>query len=163
MLKRKLEGLRQQNKDFKRELDTVRSRDDVGESLHIVGEHSMIGDDDIGDFSDGKENSPPHVRAGAPTSTYLSNVVTRPTLQRVSLARYPRTSIRDDDDDDGDVHPMPYKSDWNLPSKKRKLGEGDGTSRVATASKVLPFPLNIDRTGHVKGTVHLGTRVRMTK
>jgi hypothetical protein len=165
----KMKGMRQENSSLKRELDRLRSQSDVDESLRVIDRSHLI-DEDF-DEQD-RENIQPNFDLGVDGDSHhrrplLPNI--RPSLNRKPMIDRPPAPINQDDIDlDNNFRPIPtYKSDWNLsrPTKKRKTESELAKSDPQFSRLPLPplFPLKLDSKGHTRGTVQLGSRVRMGK
>jgi hypothetical protein len=157
-----MKGLRQENSDLKRELDDLRNRSDMDESLRVVDRSHLLDEDFDSDVCR-RENKRPDVDSTV-SPPQRRTVVSRyhSSLNRNPLADRPAAPIKQDDIDlDDDFCSFPtYKSDWALPSlKKRKMAPEDGQS----GRQGPPFPLKLDSKGHAKGTVQLGSKMRMGK
>jgi hypothetical protein len=164
-----MKGLRQKNNELKRELDQLRSRSDMDESLRVVDRSYLI-DEDF-DEPD-RENEQPDYDYPI-DGNHLPRTpkyITRSSFNRDPLGEHPPAQIRQDDIDlDDDFRPLPkFKSDWTiLPPKKRKAEvedrQSNSNSKVACSNRGLPFPVKLDARGHAVGTVQLGSRSRMGK
>lgn len=155
--KAKMKGLQAENQNLKQQLAVLQNRNtrgDIDDSLRI-GEYSQV----IEELDDGENNifSDDHDWSGhAPEPSHSQ--YNQPNINRDPLAYQPAAHIRQPDLDlavDLDLDPIPaYKSTWNLPNKKRKVD-------TLVDSKL--FPVKLDAKGRPRGTVHLGSRVRMGK
>ena len=163
-----MKGLRQMNSELKHQIDELRSRGDMDESLRVVDRSHLVDEDfdDLGtenvdfifdDRHSSPSNHPPLVRG----------YITRPSGNHNPLANRPLAQIKQDDIDlDADIRPLPtYKSDWTFPPpKKRKVEPSDiQPSSQFKAGRGLPIPLRLDAKGHTVGAVQLGSRLRMEK
>jgi hypothetical protein len=150
-----MKGLRQKNSDLKRELDHPRSRNDLDDSLRIVDRSHMLDEDFDG----------PQAEGGHTCRRLVSRCHSRPSLNRNPLADCPSAPIMQDDIDlDDGLRPFTtYKSDWAFsepPLKKLKVSAEDGKPNLQQRP---PFPLRLDSKGRTKGTVLLGSKMRMGK
>ncbi|KIM90287.1 hypothetical protein PILCRDRAFT_178994 [Piloderma croceum F 1598] len=165
-----MRGLRQENRNLKQELDRLRSQSDVDESLRVIDRSHLI-DEDF-DEQD-RENMQPDFDLAVDGDSrrrrpLLPRSNIRPSLNRKPMIDRPPAPIDQDVDLDNDFCPVPtYKSDWNLsrPTKKRKTESEPAKSDPQPGRLPLPalFPLKLDLKGHTRGTVQLGSRVRMGK
>jgi hypothetical protein len=168
--KAKMKGLRQENKNLKQELDRLRSQSDIDESLRVVDRSYLI-DEDFDERD--RENMQPDfdlaVDGDSRRRPLLPRSNIRPSLNHKPMIDRPPAPINQDDIDlDNDFRPIPtYKSDWTLsrPTKKRKTESEPAKSDPQPGRLALPplFPLKLDSKGHTRGTVQLGSRVRMGK
>ena len=164
--KAKMEGLRQENKKLKRELDRLRSQSDVDESLRVVDRSHLV-DEDLDERD--RENMQPDFDLGVDGDSHRRPLLPKSNIRPSHMIDRPPAPLNQDDIDlDNDFCPGPtYKSDWTLPrpTKKRKTEAEPAKSDLQPGRLALPplFPLKLDSKGHTRGTVQLGSRVRMGK
>jgi hypothetical protein len=88
---------------------------------------------------------------------------TRPYVNRSPVSDRSPAAIREGDIGwDADIPFRMYESDWTLPpvKKQKRTTEVENAKSGFLPGHQRPV-LNVDRKGHTKGTVQLGSRVRM--
>ena len=161
-----MKGLRQENSDLKRELNRLRSRSDLDDSLRVVDRSHLIDED----TREGENMQPDFdfaVSGGSRRHPLLPKYNTRLPINHNHITDRPPAPITQADIDlDDDFCPVPtYKSDWTLsrPTKKQKTESEHAKSDLQLGRPGPSFPLKLDSKGHTRGTVQLGPRLRMGK